>query len=618
MTSPTATAPELLRRDSTAGRWVLAATVLGAGVTQLTGTVVNVALPAIGDDLGAGVTGLQWIVNGYLLALAALILLGGSLGDRLGRRRMFVIGTIWFALASAACAVAPTLPLLVSARVLQGIGAALLTPGSLAIIQASFVREDRAAAIGAWSALGGVAGAIGPPLGGWLVEAGSWRWVFLLNLPLAVGVLVAARHVPESRDPDASGPLDVTGAALGAGALAAITWGCIALGSRGLDATVAAALAVGVAAAIVFVVVERRRPDPMLPPAIFSSATFTWANVLTFLVYGALGVLFFLLVVFLQQAVGYRPVLAGLAGLPITVLLFLLSARGGELAQRIGPRRPLAAGALTIAAGFALLSRLGPGASYVTDILPALVALGLGLCLTVAPVTATVLAAADDAHSGLASGVNNAVARTAGLVAIAVVPAIVGLGEQDYADPEAFTTSFRAAMWLMAGLSTSGAVVAWLRIPDDVLDDDAEPEHPRSCAVDAPPVRIDRASLRRATGVGATSVRAGPGPAGGGPGTDPSTDVVCGHLDRVGQDVSPHPVDACGACLAAGTTWVALRMCATCGLVGCCDTSPGAHATRHAREADHPVMRSYHPGESWWWCDRDEVLWEVDGIGPLR
>lgn len=320
------------------------------------------------------------------------------------------------------------------------------------------------------------------------MESGSWRAVFLLNVPLAIGVLVAARHVPESRDETASGSLDGLGAGLGAFALAALTWGFIAIGSRGFDGLVVAALVVGVVTAVAFVAVERRLGDPMLPPSIFNSATFTWANVLTFLVYAALSVLFFLLVVFLQSAVGYRPVAAGLAGLPVTVLMFLLASKGGELAQRIGPRVPLTVGPVLIGGGFALLSRLGPGAGYLGDVLPGLVLLGLGLSLTVAPVTATVLAAVDDAHSGLASGANNAVARTAGLVAIAVVPALVGLSDADYADPAAFTGSFRAAMWLIAAMSVLGGLLAWLNIPHDVLEGDiGEDRHPRSCPVEGPP-----------------------------------------------------------------------------------------------------------------------------------
>ena len=585
--------------DSTVGRWVIAATVLGAATTQLTGTVVNVALPALGEDLGAGVAGLQWVVNGYMLSLAALILVGGSLGDRLGRRRMFVIGTVWFTVASVLCALAPSLPLLIAARVLQGVGGALLTPGSLAIIQATFVAADRPRAIGLWSALGGVAAAIGPPVGGWLVEVSTWRAVFLLNVPFAVAVLLAARRVPESRDVDAAATLDWAGSATGALALAALTWGFIAAGSRGLDVAVVAALVTGVAAAVAFVVVEQRVASPMLPPGIFSSAQFTWANVLTFMVYAALSVLFFLLVVYLQSALGYRPVVAGLASLPVTILMFLLSSRGGELAQRIGPRLPLTVGPLLIAGGFALLTRLDPQSTYLADVLPGLVVLGLGLSATVAPVTATVLAAVDDAHTGIASGINNAVARTAGLVAVAVVPVLVGLTAQDYADPVAFTESFRMAMWLITGLATAGAAVGWLRISNDVLRDRAA-SHPLSCGVvGPPPIEVSRARF---------------GPEGDG---DVVDEVPCSHLDTVDWEAEPSPPDGCGRCREEGMDWIGLRMCMTCGNVGCCDTSPGRHATAHAGPG-HLVMRSYEPGETWWYCHADDVTWDVAGLPPLR
>jgi EmrB/QacA subfamily drug resistance transporter len=480
---------------------VLLATVLGSAVAQLTATVVNVALPAIGREFAAGVTGLQWVVNGYMLALASLILIGGSLGDRYGRRRLFLVGTVWFTVASVVCAIAPTLPLLVGARVLQGIGGALLTPGSLAIIQATFVRADRAQAIGAWAALGGVAAAIGPAVGGWLVQSVSWRAVFLLNVPLAVvAVFAAARHVPESRDTGATGRLDVTGAGLGALGLAGLTYGFIEAGSRGpTSGSVLVALLIGVAALVGFVIAERRRGSPMLPLGIFSSRQFTYANLLTFVVYAALGVLFFLLVVYLQEGLGYSAVAAGVASLPVTAIMLVLSARGGALAERIGPRLPLTFGPLLIACGFGLLSRLGPEGTYATTVLPGLIVLGLGLAGTVAPVTATVLAAADERHSGVASGVNNAVARTASLLSVAVVPALVGLSEQDYADPAAFTDSFRAAMFLVGGLAASGGVLAFFTISNDVLDDDGgagddrgspatEPErHPYHCAVDGPP-----------------------------------------------------------------------------------------------------------------------------------
>src|SRR5829696_1491438 len=288
---------EPLRMDSAQGRWVLAATVTGSGIAFLDGTVVNVALPHIGEDLGASVGGLQWVLNGYLLVLSALILLGGSLGDRFGRRRIYQLGVTIFAVASVACAVAPNVGTLVAARVVQGVGGALLTPGSLAILEATFRREDRSRAIGAWSGLTGVASAIGPFVGGWLVDAGSWRAIFLINLPLSVFVvIVAARHVPETRDPELAGPIDAAGALLLALALGGASWGLIAAGEDGwASATVLLSLAIGVVSAVTLVVVERRKRAPMVPPELFASSQFRAANIVTVVVYAALGGVFFLL-----------------------------------------------------------------------------------------------------------------------------------------------------------------------------------------------------------------------------------------------------------------------------------------------------------------------------------
>src|SRR5450755_2489150 len=314
-----------LRLSQTRGRWVLAATVLGSSMAMLDGTVVNVALPTIGRSLHTSLGGLQWTVTAYTLTLAGLILLGGSLGDRLGRRKVFLVGVVWFALASALCGLAPDIAVLVGARVLQGIGGALLTPGSLAIIQASFAAEDRPRAVGAWSGLGGVAGAAGPLLGGWLVGAAGWRWIFLINLPLAaLVVLVALRHVPETRDPSAHGKFDVTGALLAALALAGITDALIEAPVSG-TALIVVPTVIGVAAGVAFVLVERRRarPDapapPMLPLEVFGSRQFTAVNVVTFVVYAALGSVFFLLVLELQVVSGFSPLKAGLALLPATV-----------------------------------------------------------------------------------------------------------------------------------------------------------------------------------------------------------------------------------------------------------------------------------------------------------
>lgn len=344
---------------------MLVTTVLGSGMATLDGTVVNVALPALGRDLHAGMSGLQWTVNAYTLTMAALILLGGSLGDRLGRRKIFVTGVVWFALASALCGAAPSTPVLVLARALQGIGGALLIPGSLAIIQASYVPDDRPRAVGAWSGLGGVAAALGPLFGGWLVETAGWRWVFLLNLPLAaVVVSVATRHVPETRDPGSNGRFDVLGTVLAAPALAGLTYGLILAG----DGLVP--LAAGIVLSICFVVVEiRRSPRSLVPVGVFASREFTAVNVVTLVMYAAMGLVFFLLVVQLQVSAGFSPIAAGSAMLPVTILMLLLSPRAGDLAKRAGPRLPMTAGILLCAAGLLLMSRIAPDASYLADVL---------------------------------------------------------------------------------------------------------------------------------------------------------------------------------------------------------------------------------------------------------
>ena len=333
-------ATEAVAFGEAAGTWVLVATVLGSAVAMITGTVVNVALPAIGSDLGADVAGRQWLVSGYLLTLSALILLGGALGDRYGRRRVFLIGVVWFAVTSLLCAVAPTLPLLIGARVLQGIGAALLTPGSLAIIQATFVPGDRARAIGAWSALGSIGAAIGPLLGGVLIDSLGWRWIFLINVPLAVIVVYAGvRHVPESRDPTVEGGPDVAGSLLSMVGLGGLTYAVIEAPVRGLASPIIVGmLMAGLAASVGFVVAERRERHPMLPLSIFSSRQFTSANVLCFIVYAALGGVFFLLVQQLQIVLGYSATEAGAASLPVTGLMLVLSERAGALAPTHRPQ----------------------------------------------------------------------------------------------------------------------------------------------------------------------------------------------------------------------------------------------------------------------------------------
>jgi EmrB/QacA subfamily drug resistance transporter len=466
-----------IRFASPHGRWVLAVTVLGSAIAFLEATVVNVALPEIGRDLGASMAGLQWVLNAYLLTLAALILLGGSLGDRYGRRRIFEVGVVWFTLASALCAIAPNVETLVAARVVQGIGGALLTPGSLAIIEATFHPDDRARAIGAWSALGGVAAAVGPLVGGYLVEAVSWRAIFLINLPLGAFVVWASRrHVPETRDPMVTGHLDLSGSALAILGLGGVTFALIQVAESGLGSPLVLTTAgLGVVGLAGFVTTERRAPQPMLPLDIFDSRQFTSANLVTFVVYGALGGVFFLLVVFLQVALGYSPLAAGVATLPITALMLLLSARAGALAQRIGPRLPLTIGPLLIAAGMLLMRRIDIGSDYVESVLPAVLVFGLGLSAVVAPITATALAAADPRHSGVASGVNNAVARTAQMAAVAVLPLVVGLSGADYRRPLAIAAGFDNAMLVTAAVAAAGGLLAWATIRSDVLTRTHEP-----------------------------------------------------------------------------------------------------------------------------------------------
>jgi EmrB/QacA subfamily drug resistance transporter len=479
-------------------RWVLVATVLGSGIAFLDMTVVNVALATIGTELNASVADLQWIVNGYTLTLASLILIGGSLSDRFGRRRVFLVGIVWFAAASLLCGLAPTAEALVAARALQGIGGALLTPGSLAIIQASFAPGDRARAVGAWSGLSGIAGAIGPFVGGWLVGAGSWRLIFLINVPLAVAtVAVTLRHVPETRDPTSVRGIDLAGALLTAVGLAGVSWALVEAGERNLSGATLAAGAVGAGALAGFVVVEWRSRHPMLPLAIFRSRQFTAANVVTFVVYASLGITFFLLVVNLQQVLGYSPLQAGLATLPVTALMLALSAHAGLLAERIGPRLPMTVGPFAIAAGLVLLSRMQEGVTYLGAVLPGVIVFGLGLTLTVAPLTATVMAAADARYAGIASGINNAISRGAGLLAIAVIPGLAGLTGNAYRDPAAFASGFRTAMQISGGLAAVGGALAWLFIRNEVTGrvhscPAAQLDRRRYCAVDGTPLATER------------------------------------------------------------------------------------------------------------------------------
>jgi len=477
-----------IRFASRRGRIILLATVLGSGMAFLDGTVINVALPTIGEDLGADLAGLQWTVNAYALTLAGLLLIGGSLGDHLGRRRIFAFGVAWFAVASLLCAIAPSIETLIAARAIQGVGAALLTPGSLALLEATFHPDDRGAAIGAWSGLAGVSTAFGPFLGGWLVEAVSWRLIFLINLPLAGVVLWASRAIPESRDPAAQGVrLDWTGAVLTAVGLAGVTYALTEGPGAGWDDPVVVALGLGGVACLVgFVFVEARGRHPMVPLGIFRSRTFSTANIMTFVVYGALGASLFLLPIQLQQVAGYSPIQAGSALIPMTIVMLLLSTSAGRLSQRIGPRIPMGVGPIVAGLGLALFTRIGEGASYVTDVLPGVLVFALGMSITVAPLNVTVLSAAGADRAGVASAINNTVARVAGLLAVAVIPVVAGISGDDYLVPDAFDEGFRTGTLICAALCVVGGVFTLiaLRNPTAPVDSEDVPPH---CCLNGPP-----------------------------------------------------------------------------------------------------------------------------------
>lgn len=450
---------------STRGRGIVLATVLGSSLAFLDGTIATVATDRIGQDFNAEFGALQWVLNGYTLPLASLILLGGSLGDRLGRRRIYLIGVVWFVLASVLCALAPSIAVLIAARALQGVGAALLTPGSLAILSASIAPDDRAKAVGAWSGLTGVAGAAGPFVGGWLVEHASWRWAFAINIPLAAAVaLVTLMFVPESSAAHRS-RIDVPGVLLTALGLGGLTLG-LTLGGGSWSAAAIGLTAAGVVALLAFVMHQRGRRDPLVPLSLFADRTFTGTNLMTFATYGALAVIFFTFPLALQVAAGYGPLAAGIASLPITILLLTLSARSGALAARIGPRLQLTAGPLIAAAGALLLLRVHRGHNnYLLDIAPGIVVFGLGLAALVAPLTAAVMGAAPGDLVGTASGINNAVSRAAGLLTIAVLPPLAGLAGEAYRDPATMIDGFRTILMICAALLAAGGLTSLITVP---------------------------------------------------------------------------------------------------------------------------------------------------------
>lgn len=478
--------------DEPRGRLIVATTVLGSAVAMLTATVVNVALPALASDLGASSAGQKWVINAYLLTLASFILVGGALGDRYGRRRIYLVGVVWFGVASVACALAPNVEVLIVCRLFQGVGGALLTPGSLAIIEASIRPDHRGRAVGSWSGLTGIAAAVGPLVGGLLVQTASWRWVFLLNLPLVVVVVLFARWVPETRDPNARGaPLDLGGALLSAVFLGSLSFALIEGPEEGWTGLELGSLATAAATALLLYWYERRLAHPTVPFDLFANRSFVVANLITLLVYGGMGVLFFMLSVYLQVAGGWAPTEAGASLLPVTVVMFLFSAKAGALAQRIGPRLPLTVGPIGIALGMVLMVRLDGDPSFLTEVLPATLVFATGLVITVAPVTSTALGAVPDSRSGAASGFNNTIARAGGSIAVVAVPAAAGLTGEALNDPSRLQAGFDTAMVLSALIIASGGVVGWFGLVGVSLET-AEPEPP------APPEPSEEAATAEA------------------------------------------------------------------------------------------------------------------------
>ena len=493
------------------GPWVLAATILGSSMAFIDGTVVNVALPILQVDLNATVVEAQWVVESYALFLAALILVGGSLGDNFGRRRIYAIGIIIFTIASIWCGFAPDAGQLIAARALQGIGGALLIPSSLALISASFTQEQRGRAIGTWSGFTAITTALGPVLGGWLVENLSWRWVFFINIPFAIAVLaILFLRVPESRDETTEAHIDWAGALLCTLGLGGITFGLIESATYSLtNPLVFGAILIGIVAFIGFIIVEMRSPAPMMPLTMFKSAAFSGANLLTLLLYAGLGGALFFLPFNLIQVQGYSPTAAGAAFLPFVLIMFFLSRWSGGLVATYGSKPPLIVGPLIAAVGFGLFTLPGISGSYWTTFFPAVAVLGIGMAISVAPLTTTVMGAVDSNHAGLASGVNNAISRVAGLLAIAILGIVIlstfnatldqqlatlqlptdvqqAIDDQrtsmaaaeapetidaalaatiNQTIDEAFVAGFRLVMFIAAGLAVASALAAALLIP---------------------------------------------------------------------------------------------------------------------------------------------------------
>jgi EmrB/QacA subfamily drug resistance transporter len=451
---PAETGTETASARRTSGRWVLAATILGSSIASIDGTAVNVALPALQEKLGATITNAQWVVEAYTLFLAALILVGGALGDRYGRRRVYALGVALFALSSVLCGLSHSIYQLIAFRALQGVGGAMLIPGSLAIITVFFSPGERGRAIGTWSAFSAITTALGPVLGGWLIENVSWRWIFFINVPIAAAVLaILFLRVPESRGGVSSGRVDWAGGVLATLGLGGILFGLIESSNLGFGSPlVIATLATGALALVSFVIVEGREESPMMPPSLFRSVTFTGTNVATLFMYGALGGVFFFLPFALIQVYGYTATEAGASLLPIILIIFVLSRWAGGLTDKYGAKIPFAAGTVLGAAGYLSLVLFNGEGSYFSTIFPGITLIGLGLALSIAPLTTAVMNSVDVEYSGTASGINNAVARMAGLLTIAVLGIIILHAFNGYLDAGMDAASVPRAMRdLLAG-----------------------------------------------------------------------------------------------------------------------------------------------------------------------
>ncbi len=447
--------PEAHKPSSTAAvstRWVLPATILGSSMSLIDGSVVNVALPAMQRSLDTTFGTMQWVANGYMLTLASLILLGGSAGDRFGRRRMFMIGLVGFAGASLACGLAPSASWLIAARLVQGVAAALLTPASLAIIGAAFSGEARGPAIGTWAAAGALTIALGPPLGGWLVDVVGWRWIFFINLPIAAVALVLAAKLPADRGTEGSAPLDRNGALLAALSLGLLSYGLFALG-EGARTLAVLAIAAAVPAAWLFIRTEARAEAPMMPLALFRNADFSGANALTVLLYAALGGALFLLPYLLIEAHGYSATAAGAAFLPFSAVMGLGSRWSGRLAERLGPRPLLIIGPSVTAVGYAILGLSSEGASYWSSVLPGLIVVSIGMTISIAPLTTTVFDSAPTEMSGTASGINNAAARAGGLLAVAALGLAFGASGAGGVEDAVLVRAYTIVMFAAAALA---------------------------------------------------------------------------------------------------------------------------------------------------------------------